>query len=363
MNIKYPQSNEEAAAVITQAARDKLAVIPAGHLTVLKDDPALGREDALAISARDLNGFAVEPENLLALAGAGLSADMVAEKLADSGLYWPVSGLGSRSLGAIMAEGLLGLETMARGSMTDWVLGATFVTAEGRVVASGGRTLKNVSGYDFTRLAWRARGRLGLSAAFILKLLPCPETAPVLEIGLPGPAQAAQLAEQIIRARLAPEALRLIWRAGRASLLVWLAGFSELVEHKVRAIEALPGRESLTRHEDGFAFWRGAGQPLEAGRPGLAALLGPRRAVLTLAGELDRPQIQIDRADLDIGGGRVLLSPPEGRELSELAATAGLVVDRYVSSGPVYERLRKRLDPAGLFFPDRLTEAAAGGRG
>ncbi len=361
MNVKYPQSNEEAAALVAAAARDKLAVVPAGNLTALKHDPVVTREDLMIISARELNHFVLEPENLLALAGAGLTSAEVEEKLAGSGLYWPVTGLGFRTLGAIMAEGALGLETMARGSMVDWVLGTTLIGSEGQVVSSGGRTLKNVSGYDFTRLSWRARGRLGLSAAFILKLLPRPEQAPVLEIQAPGAAEAADLGRRIILARLAPEALRLQLSPGRTVLLAWLTGFSELVAHKEAAIRDLAGALTITRHDDGFAFWKAMYASAPSGPDSnRAALMGSRKNILELAEKLSPIEPGVQGADLDIGGGRAGLDLAPGRQAEELAALVqGLAVDAYVPSGPIYERLRKGLDPGSLFFPDRLSHQAS----
>ena len=347
MNIKYPRALNEAAGLLAEAADARRAVIPAGRLSRLKNDPAAADPEALIISSRDLTEMTVEPENLLATAQAGLTPELVDRALKPTGLYWPVTGPGSRTLGAIMAEGALGLETMARGPMTDWILGTTLVDARGRVAASGGRTLKNVSGYDFTRITWRSWGRLAFNGAFILKLLPRPEAAPAAEIETGGPAEAAGLAREIITRRLAPEALRLVRSGGRTVLLVWLTGFSEMAAAKLAAVRDLAGGRELTVHEDGFAFWAGRGEQL-GGRP--SAWLGSRRALFELARRLDRDGGRNLSAELDFGGGRAELAVPDGLELS----AHGLSPDAFTASGEVWRRLKKTLDPFDLMFPDRL---------
>ena len=211
---------------------------------------------------------------------------------------------------------------------------------------SGGRTLKNVSGYDFTRLAWRSRGRLALVTGFILKLLPRPTQAPVLAYARPTPAEAAELARLVLLNRLAPEALRLVWdETGETRLLVWLTGFPEEVAARETALAALAGGRPDARHDDGFAFWRDHGrrwlsEPL---RP--LVFLGARRDLLAWAATRPAP-----RADFDLGGGRAILIPNPGNDPAPTAAAHRLWPDGFRSSGPVYERLKAGLDPRRVFY-------------
>ena len=355
MLIKYPQTIDEAAQLLRTAHDEKKPVIPAGHLTGLKSNPAVVRDDVLVVSTRDLNRMiSLEPENLLTIVEAGQTPAQVEAALKPTGLYWPVTGQGARTLGAIMAEGRLGAETMARGSMIDWILGTALISPEGRLVKSGGRTLKNVSGYDFTRLAWRSRGRLGLCASFILKLLPRPESAPVLEVATAGPAEAADLARAVITQKLWPEALRLVYDRRSTALLVWLTGFAEVTETKAAAVADLFGSGLIISHQDGFAFWEEQARKWPADDPGLVSLMGSRRAILELAELLEDDGLPgVTRADLDVGGGRAVLALNGETSVDHIAAQVdGLIPDRFNPSGPVYERLKKGLDPEGLLLPE-----------
>lgn len=354
MKIQYPQTIPEAAEFFREAGRQGRAIVPAGRLTSLQHLAALEQAGVVVISARDLTRLDPDPGNLLAWAGAGLTPAEVNQALAPTGYYWPVTGQDGRSLGALLAEGLLGAETMARGSVVDWILGATLVSPEGRIVKSGGQTLKDVSGYDLTRLAWRSRGRLGLVGELVLKLLPRPALAPVLEIDLADAAEGADLAAAIIERRLWPEGLRLVVHGRAARLVVWLAGFPEVVETTSAAIIALAGNRCLTRHGDGWEYWREHGREWAAGDPEIRRFLGSRREILDLAREMGRSDFEGLRADLDVGGGRASLAPA-GAAIDRLTANhPGLVPDRFISSGPIYDRLKKELDPRDLVFPSAL---------
>ena len=360
MNIKTPQTTEEAAAIFNDARAAGLAIIPAGRLTKLRHDPAIQNEDAAIISTRALNRVvAVEPENLLAVVEAGVTPEALATALAPTGLYWPVTGLDGRSLGGIIADGLSGAECMSRGTTVDWILGAAFITPAGQIVRSGGRTLKNVSGYDFTRLAWRSRGRLGLAVEFILKLLPHPAASKILEVETAGPAEAAAFCRRIIGEKLWPDALRIEIEDGRVVVAVWFAGFEQVVEIRTgQALVLAENGKAATVHEDGAAYWQARQNKWPIADSSFRALLGSRAAVLVMVESLAGTKMARRlKADFDIGGGRVLLAA--GQKLPKLPE--GLAVDRFVSKSPVYQRVKKTIDPEDVLFPGWLTSSDSGG--
>lgn len=354
MLIKYPKTIQEAAQLMRETKLAGQTVIPAGNLTVLKSNAAVVREDVLVISTRDLNKIVlVEPENLLTIVEAGLTPAELDRALRSTGLYWPVTGQASRTLGAIMAEGALGVETMARGSMLDWVLGTALVSPEGHLVKSGGKTLKNVSGYDYTRLTWRSKGRLGLCTSFILKLLPRPEMATVLEVGLKNMAEAANLARTIIENQIWPEALKIVNTGQSTILLVWLTGFKEVAETKIAQVAELVGPGLIIAHNDGFTFWENHAAKWPSDDPTLGRLMGTRQGILDLCALINRGEApEIQKADLDVGGGRVTLALSDPLAIDQVAArVGGLVPDRFSQPGPIYDLIKGSLDPEDRLFP------------
>lgn len=341
-----PNSLAEAAELVKSEAAAQRQILPVGRDSSGQDLPP-GRP-AVKISSKNLSAVAsLEPDNLLAVVEAGLTAAEVEEALASTGLYWPVTGPFDHTLGAIMNEGLLGVETMARGTMCDWVLGATMIDASGRLVSSGGRTLKNVSGYDLTRLAWRSRGALVMSAAFILKLIPKPKAYPVLEWRMDSPSAAASLAERVILSKIRPEALRLVSEPGRLRLVAWLCGFPEMVSHQEATLTALAGRPD-SRREDGFEYFRDHFKRWPLRHPDLTLRQGKRRNVLDFLRKLHTPSEPPDswRFDLDVGGGRVLL----GAAL-EPAARDLLPVEPPTAPDNLVRRLKSAIDPDNVFLP------------
>lgn len=358
--ILQPASEIEAADIIRRARAEGRPLIPAGTLSRLGQRLTAAGDRAKILSAGGLKKIvSVEPENLLAVVEAGLTPAEVRAALEPAGLHWPVSGLDGRSLGAIMAEGGISLEQMARGPMTDWILGATFIEPSGRLIASGGRTLKNVSGYDLTRFLWKARGTLGLSTAFILKCLPRPETSLVFEAEFKNGRAAAEAAERIIRERIFPQNLRLVYQGQTWVLAVWLAGFQEDVLARGRAAGLEPASASSAAEafqRRGLDRW-----PLAEG-PGLIYRLGSRAGLLELAGRLDQFD-GLTAADLDIGGGlaRLACGAQEAERAGGLASALRPLCGP--PAGEIYALLKKGLDPDDLFFPSEYfrTEPKMGG--
>ncbi len=355
MNILYPQSISEAGELAAKAARDRTALFPAGSLSRLSNAVDLKQEGPQVLSCARLKNIEVEPDNLLAIAEAGLTPDEVDVALRPTGLYWPVSGLSRRTLGAVMAEGAIGAETMAHGAMPDWILGASFITASGTLAESGGRTLKNVSGYDYTRLAWRSFGRLGLCVRFILKLIPRPPQSRIFEVTAEGADVLANLAHNIIMSKMSPEALRISYHPRKSSLLVWFAGFPEVVEARRAQLQAMAAPQKIIESEGSSAFWRGHEREWSPVETDVVALMGSRKALLDAAETFARKKAAL-AADLDLGGGRAYLKFEDGVSGEGLAKTFGLTFDRFSAGGPVYKRLKGALDPHGLFFNERAAQ-------
>lgn len=119
------------------------------------------------------------PEELVITARAGTPVMALMELLAQSGQYLPfeppVFG-GGGTLGGAVASGLAGPGRPWRGSVRDAVLGVEMLNGLGERLAFGGQVMKNVAGYDLSRLQVGACGSLGVLLAVSLRLMPLPET-------------------------------------------------------------------------------------------------------------------------------------------------------------------------------------------
>ncbi|MGH7656807.1 MAG: FAD-binding oxidoreductase, partial [Gemmatimonadales bacterium] len=119
----------------------------------------------LAIRLRALDRVtAVSPEDLVTTIQAGAPLDAVGLHLAERGMRLALDppGRPDRSLGSVVATATAGPARLGYGAVRDHILGCTVVTGDGRLVRSGGRVVKNVAGYDLTRLQVGGFGAFGI---------------------------------------------------------------------------------------------------------------------------------------------------------------------------------------------------------
>lgn len=140
----------------------------------------LGR--AVTAEPLDLAGHAgivnYEPTELVLTARAGTPLDTVASTLAEQGQMLPFEpprfGAGS-TLGGAIATGLSGPRRPWAGATRDLVLGTRLINGRGEAMRFGGEVMKNVAGYDVSRLVTGSHGTLGVITEVSMKVLPLPE--------------------------------------------------------------------------------------------------------------------------------------------------------------------------------------------
>ena len=133
-----------------------------------------------------------EPEDLTLVADGGVTVARVEEMLAEHRQTTLLPAHSPTStIGGTLAAGLSGYHRFRYGPTRDRLLETRVVTGDGRTVRSGGRVVKNVTGYDIPRLMVGALGRLGLIGSVCLKLAPTPEAAVTVTVDDPAAALAA----------------------------------------------------------------------------------------------------------------------------------------------------------------------------
>jgi FAD/FMN-containing dehydrogenase len=117
-----------------------------------------------------------EPADLVITVGAGMKVADLDALLEPNGQECPIDAHGAApsTVGGRVATGLSGVRRLGCGPVRDWVLGMTFVTGDGRVCRAGGRTVKNVTGFDLPRLLCGSWGTLGVLVDITLRVRPRP---------------------------------------------------------------------------------------------------------------------------------------------------------------------------------------------
>jgi glycolate oxidase FAD binding subunit len=128
-----------------------------------------------------------EPSELVLTARCGTPLSELAEALAKHGQFLafePPSFAGDPTLGGIVAAGLSGPRRAQVGAVRDFVLGTTLLTAEGELLRFGGQVMKNVAGFDVSRLLCGSLGMLGLITEVSIKVLPLPKQELTLRLAM-----------------------------------------------------------------------------------------------------------------------------------------------------------------------------------
>ena len=173
---RRPGSAEEVATLLAEAAAAGQVVVPQGGRTALSLGRPLDRYDvALDLSGLD-SAVAYEPDDLTVTVGAGMSLRALQSMLAEYGQYLPIDPPpdGRVSIGGLLATARPGAWRGQLPAARDLLLGATVAMPSGELVRTGGRVVKNVSGYDLHRLHTGALGVFGVivEASFKLATLP-----------------------------------------------------------------------------------------------------------------------------------------------------------------------------------------------
>jgi glycolate oxidase FAD binding subunit len=149
------------------------ARIEAGASWQAADAPA----DVAISTANLVDVTTVSPDDLVATVQAGVPLDALARQLADRKMWLAIDAPGrpERTLGSVLATGTSGPLRHGYGPVRDHVLGCTLVTGDGRIIRPGGKVVKNVAGFDLTRLQVGAFGGFGIITDVHLRLRAVPE--------------------------------------------------------------------------------------------------------------------------------------------------------------------------------------------
>jgi glycolate oxidase FAD binding subunit len=190
-----PIDERELAHVLAEAsaARTPLEVVGGGS------KQRIGRpmQTAASVSSRAMRGITLyEPSEMVMGARSGTPLTQIEDTLAERGQmlafepvdYGPMTGLeaGQATIGGVFAANVSGARRVAIGAARDHLLGIRGVNGRGEAFKSGGRVMKNVTGYDLCRGLAGSWGTLAVLTEVTFKVLPAPEdTGTLLLFGLP----------------------------------------------------------------------------------------------------------------------------------------------------------------------------------
>lgn len=362
-------------------------------------------EAALRLETGGLSGITLyEPEELVLSARAGTPLAEVRAALAEKrqalafepGDWAPLWGgePGAGTIGGLVACNLAGPRRIRQGAARDHFLGFTAATGRGETVKSGGRVVKNVTGYDLSKLLCGSFGTLAAMSEVTLKVLPVAEkTRTVLVLGLDDAAAVRALsaalgsphevsgAAHLPAEVAATSGVSYVAQAGGAVTAVRVEGPGPSVEARCAGLRrelAAFGETEELHSMNSAGLWReltdltpfAARPELALWRVSVAPTAGPGVAAAVLA---ERPGLHL----YDWGGGLVWLGLAAEDDAGEAAVRAAVAAaggghatllrapEALRTTLPVFQpqppalaalsaRLKRVFDPEGLLNPGRI---------
>jgi glycolate oxidase FAD binding subunit len=394
-----PTTPEEVLEAVRWAVSEETPIEVLGHGSKRAIGHDVQSEHAIDLS--QLTGVTLyEPAELVLSARAGTPLSEIHELLAAQNQelqfepmdYGPLLGVeaGKGTIGGVLATNLAGPRRVKAGAARDHILGVSAVSGRGEVFKSGGRVVKNVTGYDLSKGMAGSWGTLAVVTDVTFKVLPRAETettlilrglteeqaaeAMAIAMGSSGEVASAAHLPESVTGRVIAGALR-----GKGSTLLRLEGFGPSVDYRFDRLAALlQGRGSQERldGDQSRALWReirdcapfADGSPRPVWRVSMAPSDG-HRMVMAL-----RMQAAVD-AFYDWQGGLIWLrmeGDPEAATLRALIAQYGgghaTLVRAHPTvraSVPVFQpqapalaalakRLKEQFDPKGILNPGRM---------
>lgn len=278
--VIHAGSTEEVSQIVQLANEYEVPVLPRGAGSGFTGGSLPVHGGIVLVLTRMDRILEIDTDNLIAEVEPGVVTAQLQRQVEKLGLFYPPDPASKEfcTLGGNVAECAGGPRCVKYGVTKDYVLGLEVVTPTGEIIRTGGRTLKNVVGYDLTRLFVGSEGTLGIVTKIVLKLLPKPAAKKTMLVFFASIEGAAQSVSDIIRAKIIPTTLEFMDNATincirdksdipipeecQAILIIEVDGDADgldrQAERVLRVIEpnSVLGKEVATTDEESEKIWQ-----------------------------------------------------------------------------------------------------------
>lgn len=262
--IVRPSDEGEISRILELANEEGFAVVPRGSGTGLSGG-ALPVENSIVLLMNHWNRILeIDQENLTAMVQPGVITAQLHQAAEGVGLMYPPDP-GSSSISTIggnVAENAGGLRGLKYGVTKNYVMGLEVVLPSGEFMKTGGKSTKDVAGYNLKDVLTGSEGTLGIFTKILLRLVPKPQTHRTLVAFFPSMDNAARTVSAIIAAHITPAMLEFLDNTtircvndyaglglpsdAEAMLLIEVDGHAVVVEEETRQVEEICRRFHAT---------------------------------------------------------------------------------------------------------------------
>ncbi len=207
--VVHPGNAEEISRIVRLANAQRIPLLPRGAGSGFTGGSLPVHGGIVLVLTRMNRILEIDVDNLIAVVEPGVVTGRLQKEVERLGLFYPPDPASKdfSTLGGNIAECAGGPRCVKYGVTRDYVLGLEVVTPTGEIIHTGGRTMKNVVGYDLTRLFVGSEGTLGVVTRIILRLLPKPEARKTMLVAFASIDGAAEAVSAVIRGKIIPTTL------------------------------------------------------------------------------------------------------------------------------------------------------------
>jgi len=216
----WAESAEQISEILKLSNREKIPVIPRGAGTGLSG-MAVPIEGGIVLDLSRMNRIMkISIEDRLSIVQPGVVYVDLEKALSPFGFFFPPDPASGKvsTLGGNVATNAGGLKGAKYGTTRDYVLGLQVVLPDGRIMRTGSKAMKSVSGYDLTRLFVGSEGTLGVVTEITLKINPKPTATSTALATFDSLEDAGRAINQIMHSGIIPSALEILGRETLAAI-------------------------------------------------------------------------------------------------------------------------------------------------
>lgn len=208
----FPTTTEQVRDAIEIARREGLPIVPRGSGTGLSGGSVPIAGGMVLCLTRMNRILEIDVENLTATVEAGVITLDLFNAVAAKGLFYPPDPGSQKTstIGGNVAENAGGLRGLKYGVTRDYVMGMTCVLADGSIVHTGGKSVKDVAGYAFRDLLVGSEGTLAIITEVTVKLIPPPQDKRTFLAYFSDMRTAGDAVSRIIAAKIIPATLEIM---------------------------------------------------------------------------------------------------------------------------------------------------------
>ncbi|MCP4361985.1 MAG: FAD-binding oxidoreductase [Chloroflexi bacterium] len=208
--VIWPQNSQQVSQILRQANQHRIPIVGWGAGSSLEGNP-IPVHGGMVVNFQQMNKIlALHTADFQVTVQPGIFYKDMNKILGQHGLFFAPDPGANASIGGMIANNAAGTRTVKYGATCDNVLALEVVLANGEIIRTGSRSLKQSAGYDLTHLLIGSEGTLGLVTEATLKLAPLPERFSAVLASFDSTAAAAEAVYSIISFGLTPAALELL---------------------------------------------------------------------------------------------------------------------------------------------------------